>query len=885
MTWVAGLVRRRAGRTAGLVAGIALTVALVATLGSFFATSEQRMTQRSIRGVPVDWQVQLAPGTDVNRAAAQVASAPGVATTRVVSFAKVRGFGARTGGSIQRTGSGEVLGIPSGYASAFPGEIRFLVGARSGTLLQQQTAANLHATVGSRITVSRPGFPPAHLRVDGVVDLPFADSLFQKVGVPPGKSAIAPPDNVVFVPSPKWHHLFDRVAAKSQHSVWTQVHAGLVHVLPPDPGAAFAELQGRALNLEAAMAGRGTVGDNLGAQLDAARADAIYAELLFIFLGLPAVLLAAAITTVLARAGRQRRAHDHALLGLRGWTVARLKRLALVEGFVFGAVGCPAGIGIALGVSRFMLGTTSLGPTATQQALWISTAILFGLLVDGVAVVVPAWHDAKVLTVAQARETVSRRRAPLWTRTFLDIILIAAGGLVYWRAVKSGYQVVLAPEGVPTISVDYFTLLAPALLWVGAAFLIWRIGYLSLTSARKLRARVLRPLAHNLATVAAAAMSRQNRLLCRGLLIVALAAAFAVSVAVFNSTFGAQARVDAQLTNGSDVSISTTAAAGVPPQLLGRIRKVGGVAAAEPVQHRFAYVGNDLQDLYGITPSTIGRAAPISDAFFSGGTASQVLATLTSKPNAALFSDETVHDFQLRLGDHLRLRLESGASHRYRAVTFQYVGIVREFPTAPHDSFVVANASYVAQQTHLSSPQDILVKTSASPPSVAAKIRALTPPSSGLTVRDVNHQLAQTLSGLPAIDLGGLTKVELSFAFILIVSAAGLVLALGLTERRRMFAIATAVGARRRHVSAFVWSEAIFVTAGGSLLGVLLGWGVTFMLVKILTGVFDPPPEHLVVPWPYLVGIGTVMAAAVAAASILTTEASRRGAAQVIREL
>ena len=26
------------------------------------------------------------------------------------------------------------------------------------------------------------------------------------------------------------------------------------------------------------------------------------------------------------------------------------------------------------------------------------------------------------------------------------------------------------------------------------------------------------------------------------------------------------------------------------------------------MQHRFAYVGNDLQDLYGIDPATIGRA-------------------------------------------------------------------------------------------------------------------------------------------------------------------------------------------------------------------------------------------------------------------------------------
>src|SRR5437773_1295029 len=80
----------------------------------------------------------------------------------------------------------EVLGLPPGYAASFRGEIRFLLGARSGVLLAQQTAANLHATVGSMISVGRQGLPPLHVRVQGIVDLPAADPMFQAVGVPPG---------------------------------------------------------------------------------------------------------------------------------------------------------------------------------------------------------------------------------------------------------------------------------------------------------------------------------------------------------------------------------------------------------------------------------------------------------------------------------------------------------------------------------------------------------------------------------------------------------------------------------------------------------------------------------------------------------------------------
>jgi putative ABC transport system permease protein len=37
--------------------------------------------------------------------------------------------------------------------------------------------------------------------------------------------------------------------------------------------------------------------------------------------------------------------------------------------------------------------------------------------------------------------------------------------------------------------------------------------------------------------------------------------------------------------------------------------------AAQRMQHRFAYVGTDLQDLYGIDPAHIGSATRMSDAY------------------------------------------------------------------------------------------------------------------------------------------------------------------------------------------------------------------------------------------------------------------------------
>src|SRR5262249_55505244 len=195
-------------------------------------------------------------------------------------------------------------------------------------------------------------------------------------------------------------------------------------------------------------------------------------------------------------------------------------------------------------------------------------------------------------------------------------------------------------------------------------------------------------------------------------------------------------------------------------------------------------------------------------------------------------------------GDLLRLRMQSARDHAYHIVPFHYVGVVREFPTAPRDSFFIANASYVARATGSPAYQDMLIRASGPPPAVPVWARHLLGPASGAVVQDIDTQLKITLSGLTALDLSGLTRLELVFAFILCAAASGLVLGLGLVERRRTFAIAAALGARSRQLASFVWSEAIFVAAGGILLGVLSGLALSFIIVKILTPVFDPPPPH-----------------------------------------
>jgi putative ABC transport system permease protein len=882
LLWLKGLLVGRSGRLLGAMAGVGVTVALLASIGIFIASSAASMTQRAIATVPIDWQILLASRADIPAVAAAVRETTPTSALEPVGFADAAGFIAQAGGTVQTTGPGTIVGVSPQYGARFPAELRPLIGSATGVLIAQQTAATLHVTPGDTVTIQRVGLPAVTVTIDGVVDLPSADSLFQAVGAPAGMAPQAPPDNVMLLPMGQWDQLFGPQAAVRPDSVRMQLHVRIAHALPPDPAAAYTHVQQLARHVEARVAGRAVVGDNLGARLLATRADALYAQVLFLFLGLPGVIVAGLLTLAVAASGSDRRRREQALLRIRGASTAQLLGLASVEALTVGCGGVALGMILAIAARRLI---ASPGVSAGSLALvWAGGAAAVGLLLAVGAVLTPAWHQAHRSTVAAARAVVGRPGTPLWRRLYVDGILIATSFAVLWQMARSGYQTVLAPEGVPQSSVAYQAFLAPLCLWAGAGLLAMRLSDCGLERGRRTVAGLVRPVARGLAGVVAASLARQRALVSRGVVFVGLALSFAVSTAIFNSTYNAQARVDAELTNGADVTVRAPSGASLN-SVTGALRAVPGVSAASQMQHRFAYVGTDLQDLYGIDPAHIGEASPMSDAFFASGHARTTLAALAARVDGVLVSAETATQYQLHPGDTVNLRLQSARDHQYHVVPFHFVDVVREFPTAPKDSFLVANAEYIARQTATDAANIVLLRVGNNPGHVAGRVRALLSSVPGATVTDIGSVQRSVSSGLTAVDLRGLTALELAFAVLLVAGATGLVLALGLAERRRTFAILAALGASERQLGAFLWSEGLAILVGGSLVGAAIGIGVARMLVALLTGVFDPPPQSLSVPWAYLGFLAAAAIASAGAAVLGAQMASRRSPVEALRAM
>jgi putative ABC transport system permease protein len=846
----------------------------------FIVQSAATMTGRAVALVAPDWQVQLVGTTDTTGAKEWVSTTVPVTAIKQVDYADVASLSANTGGTVQSAGTGKAVGLESSYAANFPRQIRLLAGSMDGVLLAQQTAANLHAGPGDTVTIERLGQPPIDVKIDGIVEMPSADQFFQIVSSGTQGVPNAPPDNVVLLPGALWNQHFASQLESMPQTAQRQLHVSFDHAnLPGDPSAALVNATGLANNLAAKLAGEGVIANNLAARLDGVRKDSLFAKILFLFLGAPGAAVATLLTMLIVLSGSDRRRRDVALLQIRGASATRILFLSGIEAVLVGGLGAIGGIIPSALIASAILN----GVSGSTQAWWSAAAGLYGLCAALIVFLLPTWLALRCTAMNNAAQIRSSHfSAPIWQRLGIDVILLVLAAIVFWQVSATGYEVVAAPEGVATASVDYKAYAAPALFWIGSALLLTRLFAMFMRRGRVALERLTTPIAGAFSKIVAASLSRESSRTTKGTVLVALAFSFAVSTAIFNTTYENQASIDAALTNGADVTISGNAATPASGKL-DDLRKVTGVAWAEPMQHRFAYVGNDLQDLYGIDPASIGKATAMSNAYFANGDAAATLELLKRTPNGVLVSDETVSDFQLKQGDTINLRLQSGADHAYHAVSFTFIGIVREFPTAPSDSFLVANADHVAAQTKIPVAETILVKSAIPPSALAADIRAALSGAPGLAVSEIGDAAHRIGSSLVAVDLRSLTGLELAFALPIVAGAVGLVFALGLAERRRTFAILNALGAAPRHLGAFLWSEALIVYFAGAAAGLVIGWILAWVLIKLMTHVFDPPPDALYVSWAYIGLLCLTGLAAVVAAVLTQLRKRAESPAQAIR--
>ncbi|MGZ4386892.1 MAG: FtsX-like permease family protein, partial [Gaiellaceae bacterium] len=622
-------------------------------------------------------------------------------------------------------------------------------------------------------------------------------------------------------------------------------------------------------SVERSLPGQVVFVDNLADNLSSATGDALYAETLYIMLAVPGALVALLLAYLAALGTVERDRRDLALLRARGASRRDLLLLAGTESAAIGLLAGTLGTGAALLAVRGVGSAGGSGPARTLATFGICVALAFA---GAAAARVGAGLAVFRSSVSEARRSVRRQGRPLWQRLGLDWLCLAVSGLIYWLTAHTGFSAVVNPDSNPTLSLSVYMFFAPALLWIGAALLLVRMRGRALAW---LAARAAGGRATSWRGFLLASAGRRGGAINRGLLVVGLLLAFGVNLGLFTATYDQQARVDAQLTLGADVVASAPARVIQTKKLEQRVASLPGVDGTTALDHSYAYVGPDLQDTFGIDARTLTRGTSLRDSYFLGATAAQTLARLRATRDGLLVSKETIGDYSLRLGDLLKLRVLDRTTGRFRIVPFHVVGIVQEFPSAPRDSFMVANLRYLQRVTHDPGPNVLFVKASGDPTAVARRLARATK-ADGTIVKDIRRQTAQTVSSITTVDLGGISRIEEAFALLLAAAAMGLFVAVGLAERRQELATMAALGASLRQAAAFLWSEAALVLAAALVFAALLGWLLAEMLVAMLQHVFDPPPDHLATPWGFLGALAAAAVTGAVAAIVLATLGIRR---------
>ncbi|MFN2616093.1 MAG: FtsX-like permease family protein [Thermoleophilaceae bacterium] len=865
------------------VAVLAAAAALLGSMLLFVGNSLRTMSSGAVRGVALDWQGPVSSYAQAKRVAADTSRQSAIAQaspTATAPFAQAQNGG---GSGTTTAGSGSVLAVPPGYLSHVR-TFHFLHGGlrRGYLVLDQQMAATLKAGVGSTVLLKpAPAAGALPYRVSGIAVVTEPEVLFQPLNPQLGPAPAQPPANVAIMPVASFAATYARhlrtvtpasVGSSAQPGAQDGVQWQVQAQVDPrslsglSPARAYARAGQVRNRVERSLPGQVQFVDNLYDGLNTAAEDALYAESMYVLLAVPGAIVALGLAYLAALGTVERDRRDLALLRARGASRRDLLGLAGAESVVLGGLAGLTGTALAMLAVKGLLS----GPLHLNGGRVALTAGLSVLLATVGAACARLAATASLLrsSVAEARRRAHRPGRPLWQRLHIDLAALAVSGLVWWLTARTGFSAVVNPDSNPTLSLSAYMFLAPALLWIGATLLLVRLRGELLAAAARRAARA--PIGGAGGFLLASAARRAGPL-NRGLVVLGLVLAFGVQLGIFAATWDRQATVDAQLSLGADVVANAPPGVAARQALNRKIARQPGIEATTALDHSYAYVGPDLQDTYGIDARSFRRATSLRDSYFRGGTASQMMARLRSTPDGILVAGETITDYALKPGSLLRLRVLDRARGRFHVVPFHVVGTVQEFPSAPKDSFMVANLGYLQRVSRGAGPNVVFAKASGNPDTAARRVARATA-ADGTDVRSIRQQTKQTVSSITTVSLDGISRIEQVFVVILAAAAMGLFVALAVSERRHEFATMVAVGASARRVGAFLWTEAAMVLGAGALLAAGLGWLLSKMLVAMLTHAFDPPPDALAVPWGFL---GELAAATLGAAIVATLLAGR----------
>lgn len=823
----------------------------------------------------------------------RLARVPGVAGADGLAFVDL------PAGSLRRDGRAlpdpvRLFAFDRQYAAHYP-SIRVARGsiAPGMAALSPEAARALDVATGSAVELQPPGTGPAlSLDVGGVVDLGRATPLFASRKSSRLEDFVYVPISVVVSPA-----LFEaailpayRAAGAARGGVIRSEPVLEVDVLvdrsrlPADPAAALGHTKRIAGSIKRVAPGQDNLIDNISNTLQVARDDAAVGKRMFVFLGLPALFLAAALAAYSANIYADAQRREQATLRLHGANQVLLRRVVLKKTFALSVVGAVVGTALGFASALTILGRSALSeaaPSALLASGLLATGT--GMVVTGLTLYLPA-RRSWARDVDGERREITSHGDPAWRRWHLDIGLLATGVLADGVALALGVfdgQVRSVSAG-EAVSLPSSFLLAPMIAWVGATHLAarlfeWLAARLPLATSYRYGPSVRGTLVRSL--------RRRPRELASGIGGVTLVVAFGVGLAIFAATYDAAKASDARFAVGSDLRVTPSALSPLPhlPSFAAELR-VPGVQAVTPIVYKLdnaVLVGRFDQasrDLAAVDPRGFARVATLPDSFFAGRSAAKVFDRLGNDRRGLLVDAETAADLSVRIGDHVEVLLARG-TERQRLERMHVVGLFDRLPGFPQGVNLVANLGFYRQATGTPGVDFFLARTTDSRHvGLARASRALRSGPGAhdpLQVDSTETMLNKDQSSLTAVNVNGLVDLDSLYTLLMSIAVVAIFVFGRMLQRRREYVILSAQGMPAGHVRALVLAEAALVATGGVLAGTVVGCGMAYLLTHVLRPIFIVDPAFTV-PGAVIGRLGLVVVVATLVSAVAATALLRR---------
>jgi putative ABC transport system permease protein len=900
------LIVRNKRRTLTYLFGLVLAVGLFSGILFFVDASAHKMTQAAIAPVVVDMQARSTLAQpNMGPVREMLVNESFVTQVEPIIIADFTSLSLPV--SNQATSAGKLFILEPSYYDGF-GALHILSGQATyaGVLISQAAANELGLSIGDSIAVNFDQLTTPYItEVSGVVDPTDAYFLFAATD-PAHEGEYNPAPYDLFITPDLWEAdlaipltnppaptTIDVKPIPAQKPLY-ELHIGIDHtLLPSDPTQANIYVTTLRRQMEKQFPGEIKIANNLADSLKQAQNDVLWAKLLFLFLGMPGVALAAYLSKYATDllTGPQRR--EIGLLRARGAAPNQIMLTMTITSILIALVGTVLGVLAGLGTTGVLMGPEAVSPSAlAQYTRSIIYAFGAGLILTGTATFIPIRATLKREISQERRFAEHTAATPFWARAYLDIVSLVIAGVIFWITRNGGGFTPGGGSEGTNLSLGFFVFLGPFFLWVGLTLLLNRVMAGGVSRGAGVIQQTLRRIFGDLGLMAGRSITRRAPQIASAVIIVSLALSFGVSLGIFINTYQVQKAVDARFELGSDIKLTTASTQQQTATFVQEITKVPGVTAVTPVENMQAYVGANLETVFGIDPNSYTMVTELTDSFFVDTSAAQAMQNLAQVPNGVLVSDELAKAYDILPDDPVIIRLprtlpgNANAEVPMVETRFQAVGVIRFFPTSKQDAFLVMNQSFMQSVTQNDKINYFLIRTDDAPHAVATRIQETLGTQISMKTDDIDTAILASSNSLTSLNLQGLGSIEQGYSVIIISLGLAIFLLAMIYERAKEFGAMRAVGGALSQIGRILWSETLTVGVLSVIIGSTIGLVLGRVFVSLLKVLYTIPPKGMIIPWGSLFGLlGLILAGMTVATLFANRRLARMDIAEVLREL